>query len=41
MKITGAVPSDLNEAVGCLAVAFAQDPITVFLRRQVQVTETA
>jgi len=31
MTITGAVPSDLNEAVGCLAVAFAQDPITGFL----------
>ena len=31
MKITGAVPSDLNEAVGCLAGAFAQDPITGFL----------
>jgi ribosomal protein S18 acetylase RimI-like enzyme len=31
MKITGAAPSDLNESVGCLAVAFAQDPITGFL----------
>ena len=31
MKITTAVPSDLNESVSCLAMAFAQDPITGFL----------
>jgi ribosomal protein S18 acetylase RimI-like enzyme len=31
MKITTAAPSDLDEAVGCLAAAFAQDPITGFL----------
>jgi len=31
MKITTATPSDLDEAVGCLAAAFAQDPITGFL----------
>jgi ribosomal protein S18 acetylase RimI-like enzyme len=31
MKITTASPSDLDEAVRCLATAFAQDPITGFL----------
>jgi ribosomal protein S18 acetylase RimI-like enzyme len=31
MKITTATPSDIDEAVGCLATAFAQDPITGFL----------
>jgi ribosomal protein S18 acetylase RimI-like enzyme len=31
MKITAASPSDIAEAVGCLATAFAQDPITGFL----------
>jgi ribosomal protein S18 acetylase RimI-like enzyme len=31
MKITTASPSDIDEAVGCLATAFAQDPITGFL----------
>ena len=31
MKITTAARSDLDEAVGCLAAAFAQDPITGFL----------
>lgn len=31
MKITAAAPSDLNETVGCLAMAFARDPITGFL----------
>jgi ribosomal protein S18 acetylase RimI-like enzyme len=31
MKITTAAPSDLNESVGCLAIAFARDPITGFL----------
>jgi len=31
MKITPASPSDIDEAVSCLAVAFAQDPITGFL----------
>jgi len=31
MKITAASPSDIDEAVGCLAAAFAQDPITGFL----------
>jgi ribosomal protein S18 acetylase RimI-like enzyme len=31
MKITTAAPSDLDEAVGCLAAAFAQDPLTGFL----------
>jgi ribosomal protein S18 acetylase RimI-like enzyme len=31
MKITAASPSDIDEAVGCLATAFAQDPITGFL----------
>jgi len=31
MKITTATPSDIDEAVGCLAAAFAQDPITGFL----------
>ena len=33
MKITPATPSDLNESVGCLAMAFARDPITGFLLR--------
>jgi ribosomal protein S18 acetylase RimI-like enzyme len=31
MKITPATPSDLNEAVGCLATAFKSDAITGFL----------
>jgi ribosomal protein S18 acetylase RimI-like enzyme len=31
MKITGASPSDVDEAVSCLATAFAKDPITGFL----------
>jgi ribosomal protein S18 acetylase RimI-like enzyme len=31
MKITAASPSDTDEAVSCLATAFAQDPITGFL----------
>lgn len=31
MKITTASCSDIDEAVGCLATAFAQDPITGFL----------
>ena len=31
MKITKAAPSDLDETVGCLATAFAHDPITGFL----------
>ena len=31
MKITTASHSDIDEAVGCLATAFAQDPITGFL----------
>ena len=31
MKIFPASPSDLDEAVGCLAAAFGQDPITGYL----------
>jgi ribosomal protein S18 acetylase RimI-like enzyme len=31
MKITPASPSDIDVAVGCLATAFAHDPITGFL----------
>jgi ribosomal protein S18 acetylase RimI-like enzyme len=31
MKITTASSSDVDQAVGCLATAFAQDPITGFL----------
>ena len=31
MKITAASSSDIDEAVACLATAFAQDPITGFL----------
>jgi len=31
MKVTAASLSDIDEAVGCLATAFAQDPITGFL----------
>jgi len=31
MQIVAAVPSDLEQAVGCLAAAFAQDPLTGFL----------
>jgi len=31
MIVTNAIPSDLDEAVGCLADAFARDPITGFL----------
>jgi ribosomal protein S18 acetylase RimI-like enzyme len=31
MKITTASPADIDESVGCLAAAFAQDPITGFL----------
>lgn len=31
MKITPASPSDLDEAVSCLATAFGQDPITGYL----------
>ena len=31
MKVTAASLSDVDEAVGCLATAFAQDPITGFL----------
>jgi ribosomal protein S18 acetylase RimI-like enzyme len=31
MQITPATPADLDEAVRCLAAAFAQDPITGFL----------
>lgn len=31
MQITAAIPSDLEPAVGCLAAAFAEDPITGFL----------
>src|SRR5690348_15889402 len=31
MKITAASRSDIDEAVSCLATAFAQDPITGFL----------
>lgn len=31
MQITAAVPSDLQRAVDCLALAFAEDPITGFL----------
>ena len=31
MKITAASPADVDEAVGCLATAFARDPITGFL----------
>jgi GNAT superfamily N-acetyltransferase len=31
MQITAAAPSDLEQAVGCLATAFAEDPITGFL----------
>jgi len=31
MKIDHASPSDLNEAVSCLATAFGQDPITGYL----------
>jgi ribosomal protein S18 acetylase RimI-like enzyme len=31
MQITAAAPSDVEQAVGCLAAAFAQDPITGFL----------
>jgi ribosomal protein S18 acetylase RimI-like enzyme len=34
MKITTASPSDIDEAVGCLSAAFAQDPITGFLLKQ-------
>ena len=36
MKITAASHSDLAEAVGCLATAFAQDPITGFLLQNSQ-----
>jgi ribosomal protein S18 acetylase RimI-like enzyme len=31
MQVTAATPSDLEQAVGCLSAAFAQDPITGFL----------
>jgi len=31
MQITSAVPADLEDAVACLATAFADDPITGFL----------
>ena len=31
MQVTAATSSDLEQAVGCLATAFAQDPITGFL----------
>jgi ribosomal protein S18 acetylase RimI-like enzyme len=31
MKITAATPSDLEQAIGCLTAAFAEDPITRFL----------
>jgi hypothetical protein len=31
MTVSIASPSDIDEAVGCLAKAFAQDPITGFL----------
>jgi ribosomal protein S18 acetylase RimI-like enzyme len=31
MQITTATPADVDTAVGCLATAFAQDPITGFL----------
>lgn len=31
MRVVAATPSDLDEAVGCLAAAFAHDPITGFL----------
>ncbi len=31
MKITSATPSEIEEAVGCLATAFVRDPITGFL----------
>jgi GNAT superfamily N-acetyltransferase len=31
MEITAATPSDIEEAVDCLATAFAEDPITGFL----------
>jgi ribosomal protein S18 acetylase RimI-like enzyme len=31
MQIAAAVPSDLEQAVNCLAAAFAQDPLTGFL----------
>ncbi len=31
MEITTAAPSDLDDAVGCLAKAFAEDPITGFV----------
>jgi ribosomal protein S18 acetylase RimI-like enzyme len=31
MQITAATPSDLTQAVSCLAAAFAEDPITGFL----------
>ncbi|WP_457419783.1 GNAT family N-acetyltransferase [Roseateles sp. P5_E7] len=31
MQITAAAPSDIERAVGCLAAAFAEDPITGFL----------
>jgi len=31
MQVTAAIPSDLDDAVHCLAAAFAEDPITGFL----------
>ena len=36
MEITAASRSDIDEAVGCLATAFAQDPITGFLLQNSQ-----
>src|SRR6185503_5681777 len=36
MKITAASSSDIDEAVACLATAFAQDPITGFLLQRSQ-----
>ena len=36
MKITTASAADIDEAVGCLATAFAQDPITGFLLQNSQ-----
>jgi hypothetical protein len=41
MKISAASPSDIDEAVACLATAFAQDPITGFLLQTVRATGNA
>jgi len=34
MKITAASPADVDPAIGCLATAFGQDPITGYLLQQ-------